>query len=206
MEASDAADTIGEQAEEEEKTRAGHDRFRKRAAIVIGIMAMMLAISGVGGGNATKETIDANIQASDAYAFYQAKNIRQTENVLAADNFDVILATQRDLPPQTRADIQKKIDGYRQTATRYESEPTTGDGKKELLAKAQTFETKRNRAQQQDPNFDYAQAFYQIAIVIASVSILSDSRRLLLLSLALGVLATVLMLNGFLLFTPLPLG
>ena len=206
MEPTDAADTIGEQAEEEEQTRADHDRFRKRAAIVIGIMAMMLAISGVGGGNATKETIDANIQASDAYAFYQAKNIRQTANVLAADNFDVILATQRDLPPQTRADIQKKIDGYRQTATRYESEPTTGDGKKELLAKAQTFETKRNRAQQQDPNFDYAQAFYQIAIVIASVSILSDSRRLLLLSLALGVLATVLMLNGFLLFTPLPLG
>ncbi len=167
---------------------------------------MLLAISGVGGGNATKETIDANIQALDAYAFYQAKNIRQTANVLAADNLEVVLATQRDLAPQTRADIQKEIDGYRQTAARYESEPATGEGKKELLAKAQGFEAKRNHAQQQDPNFDYAQAFYQIAIVIASVSILSDSRRLLLLSLALGTLATVLMLNGFLLFTPLPFG
>ncbi len=206
MEATDAADTIEEQAEEAEQAREGHDRFRKRAAIVIGIMAMLLAISGVGGGNATKETIDANIQASDAYAFYQAKTIRQTANVLAADNLEVVLTSQRDLPPQTRADVQKKIDGYRQTATRYESEPATGDGKKELLAKAQGFEAKRNHAQQQDPNFDYAQAFYQIAIVIASVSILSDSRYLLLLSLALGTLATVLMLNGFLLFTPLPFG
>lgn len=206
MEATDAADTIEEQAEEAEQTRSEHDRFRKRAAIVIGIMAMLLAISGVGGGNATKETIDANIQASDAYAFYQAKNVRQTANVLAADNLEVVLATQRDLAPQTRADIQKKVDGYRQTAARYESEPATGEGKKELLVKAQAFEAKRNHAQQQDPNFDYAQAFYQIAIVIASVSILSDSRRLLLLSLVLGVIATVLMLNGFLLFTPLPLG
>ena len=73
--AADAADTISDVAEEEHHT---NHQFRRRAAIVIGVLAMLLAISGLGGGNATKKMPAANIQSADTYAFYQAKNIRQT--------------------------------------------------------------------------------------------------------------------------------
>ena len=198
----DPAEAIREAAEE----RARDERFRQRAAIGIGVLAMLLAITGLGGANATKEMLNANIQASDTWAFYQAKNIRQTSNQLAAEELEALLLTQPALAADARAQIQQRIDGFRATVARYESEPSTGEGKQELLARAQGFEQRRDRAGQQDPNFDYAQALYQIGIVLGSVSIVGTSRRLLGLALGLGVVATLLMLNGFLLLLPLPVG
>jgi hypothetical protein len=201
-EAADAAEAITETVED----RARTDRFRRRAAIAIGVMAMLLAISGLGGGNATKEMLNANIQASDAFAFYQAKNIRQTSNQLAAESLEAQLVAQPALADDARHQIQTRIDGYKATAARYESEPATGDGKQELLQTARSYEQRRDRAARQDPNFDYAQALYQIAIVLGSVSIVAASRALLSLGVGLGVLATLLMLNGFLLIIELPFG
>jgi len=83
MEAADAADTIREAAEEGERGAA--ERFRRRAAVTIAVLAMLLALTSLGGANAGKETTNNNIQASDTYAFYQAKAIRQTQYQLAAD-------------------------------------------------------------------------------------------------------------------------
>jgi hypothetical protein len=201
--AADAADAISEAAEAD---RAGNERFRRRAAVCIGVLAMLLAISGVGGGNATKEMLNANIQASDTFAFYQAKSIRQTSTQLAADSLQTVLLTQPDLSDDARAQIQERIDQYKATVARYESEPATGEGKQELLQTAQAFVQRRDRAARQDPNFDYAQALYQIAIVLGSVSIVAASRRLLQVALGLGAAATLLMLNGFLLVVDLPGG
>ena len=198
----DPAEAIREAAEE----RARDERFRQRAAIAIGVLAMLLAITGLGGANATKEMLNANIQASDTWAFYQAKTIRQTSNQLAAEELEALLLTQPALAADARAQIQQRVDGFRATVARYESEPSTGEGKQELLARAQGFEQRRDRAGQQDPNFDYAQALYQIGIVLGSVSIVGTSRRLLGLALGLGVVATLLMFNGFLLLLPLPVG
>jgi len=207
-EAADAADAIREAAEEgaAEKQRVENERFRRRAAVCIGVLAMLLAISGLGGGNATKEMINSNIQASDTYAFYQAKNIRQTSTQLAADSLQSVLLTQPDVSDEARAQIQAHIDSYNATVARYESDPSTGEGKQELLQTAQTYVDRRDRAARQDPNFDYAQALYQIAIVLGSVSIVATSRRLLLVALVLGGIATLLMLNGFLLVVELPGG
>src|SRR5689334_21821019 len=106
-EAADAADAITEAAEGE---RAHNEQFRRRAAIAIGILAMLLAISGVGGGNATKEMLNANIQASDTFAFYQAKTIRQTSTQLAADSLQGVLLTQPGMSDDARKQIQQRID------------------------------------------------------------------------------------------------
>ena len=197
-EATDAADAIRDAGD----GRVADERFRRRAAVVIGIMAMLLAISGLGGSNATKEMLNANIQASDAYAFYQAKNIRQTSDQLAADQLEAMLLTQPDLPEDMRAQLQSRIEGYKATVARYESDPSTGEGKQELLLKALDYEQRRDRAARQDPNFDSAQALFQIGIVLGSVSIVAVSRRLLLLGIILGALATLLMLNGYFLLLP----
>jgi hypothetical protein len=167
---------------------------------------MLLAISGLGGGNATKEMLNANIQASDTYAFYQAKSERQTSNQLAADQLQALLLTRPDLPADARAEIEQQIQRAQATVARYESDPSTGEGKQELLARAQAYDARRDHAARQDPNFDFAQALYQIGIVLGSVSIVAGSRRLLGLGLVLGTVATLFMLNGFLLLVDLPIG
>ena len=68
------------------------DRFKQRAAVVIAFFAMLLAITGLGGGNAAKEAVNSNIAASNLYSFYQAKNVRQTAIMLAADQIELAVA------------------------------------------------------------------------------------------------------------------
>lgn len=214
MEASDAAEQIRDAVETERAERRAGERLRTQAAITIAVLAMLLAIASLGGQNATKEMINANIHASDSWAFYQAKNIRQTVNQLAADQLETTLLLHGgELGEEARQRIQSVIGRHRATVARYESEPDSkdptnllkGEGKKELMARARDWEVRRDHAQAQDPNFDYSTALYQIAIVLGSVAIVASSRPILLLSLALGTVATLLMLNGFLLLFELPL-
>lgn len=208
-EAADRADAVreagGEDEEPEARVRAAaqRDRFRVEAGFTIAVLAALLAITSLGGANATKNMINSNIQASDTYAFYQAKNIRQTDTRLALDRLELELPT---LPPEQQAATRRKMDEYRQTIARYESESETGEGKKELLQKANGYVAERERAQRQDPYFDYAQALFQIAIVLGSLSIVLVARPVLFLALALGGVATLLMLDGYTLLVDLPLG
>jgi hypothetical protein len=208
----DTADSIREAGEvedvkdlvaREEKRSQGREKFRQRAALAIASLAMLLAISSLGGGNATKNMLNANIQASDTYSFYQAKNIRQTSYRLQQDELELMLPT---LPPEQQALARQRIESYKATVARYESEPQTGEGKTELLAKAQTLVKERDRAATQDPYFDFSSALFQIAIVLGSLSIVAASRLVLFASLGLGAIATLLMLNGFVLLVDLPLG
>ena len=215
MEASDVAEQLSEMSEGEESGGAGkaEERFRNRAALIIAIMAMLLAITSLGGGNVAEDIMTANIQANDKWAFYQAKSVRQTVNKLAAEDLELQLQTQgAALSPAARQAVERKIQQYTETAECYESEPDKsdpnnnlkGEGKKQLSAQARVLEGQRDRAMRQDPNFDYAEALFQIAIVLASVAILASSRMILNLSLVTGAFAFVLMLNGFFLFFELP--
>jgi hypothetical protein len=196
MKAEDAAELV-----DQEKAQ---DDFKKRAAIVIGILAMLLAITGLGGNNATKEAINENIQASNAFGFFQATNIRQNSLVLAANEVELAWVNEPGLPENAKAVLRDKLADYRKTIARYESEPETGEGKKELMVKAREHEQKRDRALKQDPYFDYAEALLQIAIVLISVSIVADQRWLLLAGGGLGAIGGLLMINGFLLLVEIP--
>ena len=208
MEASDAAEHVAEARE-----AAGQDeRFRSRVALLIAFMAMLLAITSLGGGNAAEDIFNNNIQASDTWNFYQAKNIRQTSYRLAADALESELAVAgASLSPEARAGLEERVKKYRETADRYESEPdkdepnnpVKGEGKRELAARAKYLEEARDRAMRQDPNFDFAEALFQIAIVLASVAILANSRMIVIVSIITGAAATALMLNGYFLFVNL---
>jgi hypothetical protein len=194
------ADEAGELMEAERT----EDNFKTRVAIMIAVLAMLLAITGLGGQNAAKEAVNNNVLASNYYSFYQAKNMRQTSYALAADDLELTLASNPGITPEAKAVMQKKIDDYRKTVVRYESEPSTNEGKKELLARAKAFEDKRDLAMRQDPYFDYAEVLLQIAIVLASVAIVSGVAWLVLGSAILGVTGTLLMINGFLLIVSIP--
>jgi len=204
MEASEIAEKIhGE--EHEAHTAAADANFRKYTGIYLGIIAMLLAITALGGAHATKTIVNANIQASDTYGFYQARNIRQTAYQIAAEGLEADLVAQPSMPEAARAKIEQMAKRYRERVDRYESDPSTGDGKKELLAKAQLLEARRDQAAERDPNFDFAEALFQIAIVLGSVSIVAASRPLVHLSGILAIAGTLLMLNGYFLLIHLPL-
>ena len=175
----------------------------KLTAIYIAALAVMIAITSVGGDNATKDMIRASIETADTYSFYQAKTVRQTTIRAFADDFETRLADPA-IPEPVRQKLQEKLTSYRATADRYESEPSTGEGKKELLAKARELEAERNVALKRDPYFDSAGASLQIAVVLASASLVLEGSLLLWISGFLAGLGAILMINGFLLLVDIP--
>jgi hypothetical protein len=208
VEAHELAEHIHEHAEPDEHAHAvpTRDWFRRATGIYIGLVAMLLAISSLGGAEATKEMLNSNIHASDTYAFYQSKYIRQVQLQTSAEQLELLGATSQTLPPEQRAKLEQLSKRWRDTAARYESEPASGEGKKELMAKAKQWEHKRDHAAAQLPNFEYAEALYQIAIVLGSVAIVAASPWLLGFSGVLAVGGLLLTLNGYLLLVPLPHG
>jgi uncharacterized protein DUF4337 len=205
MDSTDAADLIAELHEEKAEQEADN-RFRNRAALLIAFLAAVLAVGGLGGGNATDDMVGSNIKASDSWAFYQAKNVRQTMYELAIDELAGELAA-GNLDPAARGAAEARLKDYRETIARYGSEPDRqapndplkGEGKKELMARAQSYEAAFDEASRRDNAFDLAEVLLQLALVLGSVAILAVNRWIFSISLALGVVGSLLTLNGFLL-------
>ena len=175
----------------------GSDKSKNRTALTISFLAMALAIASLGGSNAMKEATHENILAANAYAFFQAKSIRQTAFKIAVTDLELQLVRDQAMPASTKEIFQKKIDDYKKTIDRYESEPDTREGKKELLNRAKEHEKTRDHAMRQDPWFDYAEGMLQIAIVLLSVSILGSIPSLFIVGSILGLLGLLSTLNGF---------
>ena len=209
MDSSDAAELIAE-LKEERSEQQHEDRFNRGAALLIAVMAAVLAVGGLGGGNATDDMIISNIRASDTWAFYQAKNVRQTMYEIEVADLE------SRLPLETGADraaLEARIAEYQATVARYDDEPDPeapadpmrGEGKKQLMAQAEAFEAARDVAVAKDDNFDLAEVALQLALVLGSVAILAGNRAILTVSGLLGALGALLTLNGFVLAFPLPL-
>ena len=200
LDSNDAAELIAE-LKEDRAEHASEDRFNRGAAMLIAVMAAVLAVGGLGGGNATDDMIISNIRASDTWAFYQAKNVRQTM-------YELEVAELESRP--TRDD--SRIADYKATIARYDDEPDPaapddplrGEGKKQLMAQAQAFEAARDVAVAKDDNFDLAEVALQLALVLGSVAILATNRAVLAASAVLGAIGALLTLNGFLLLFALP--
>jgi hypothetical protein len=184
---------------------AGEKDERNRwVGVYIGILAVLLAICNVGGGNATKDATQTNIAASDAWAFFQAKNIRRNATTLAANELELLLAAQPGMPDEAKKKFEDKIRDYRAEAQRLTTDPAKKEGLDELFARAKALEVDRDVALRKDPYFDWSQALLQIAIVLASVHLIIGNLWLLGLSAGLGGLGLLLMLNGFTLAVQVP--
>lgn len=182
----------------------GGRRRDKLIGVYIGILAVGLAVCTLGGGNATKIATLKNIEAANTWGFFQAKNLRRQIVRASADDLELTLATQPDLPEAARRAIEDKIKGYRDLAQQLTSEPEKGEGMDELYRRGKALEVERDQAMRQDPYFDYGQALLQIAIVLASVAILAGGSFLLWVSGGLGLLGVLLTINGFALLVNVP--
>jgi hypothetical protein len=180
------------------------DERSKWIGVYIGVLAVLLAICNVGGANATKDATHSNIAAANTWAFFQAKNIRRNSIGLAADDFELMLASQPAMPEEAKKKFEDKIKSYRAQYQSLTTDPAKQEGLDELFQRGRDFEAVRDVALRKDPYFDWSQALLQIAIVLASVHLIIGNAGLLALSGGLGGLGTLLMLNGFTLAVRLP--
>jgi hypothetical protein len=187
-----------------ERLRTDKDELNKWVGVYIGVVAVLLAICNVGGGNAAKDATRANIEAANTWAFFQAKNIRRTSFNLAADELELLLVAQPGIPAPARKAVEDKVKSYRAQVEKLTKDPERREGLDELFEKAKVLEAERDLAMRKDPYFDWSQALLQIAIVLASVHLIIGNFMLLGLSGSLGALGVLLMLNGFTAAVSLP--
>ncbi|HEX9182466.1 MAG TPA: DUF4337 domain-containing protein [Burkholderiales bacterium] len=172
---------------------AGHGHVEshgnnKGVALLIAVLALVLAFSETLGKSAQTAATAANIEASNLWAFFQAKTIRQTTLRTAAEQLEA-------MNPGEAA--RKQIAKWKETADRYQSEPETGEGRKELAARAKAAEQKRDRGMAAYHHYEFASASVQIAIVLASASIITTIPALVWIAGALGVVAVGFCVIGF---------
>ena len=163
----------------------------KRIALLIAILALMLAFSEIGGKNAEQDALARNVEASNLWAFFQAKTIRGTTLRTAAEAMEVELAGATE--PAARERLQKRIEGWKATVARYESEPETNEGRKELMARAKAAEAQRDISSARDDKYDIVSGLLQIAIVVSSAAIITGIGLLAWTGGALGLAALALM-------------
>ena len=180
---------------EENKNKA----FTRWVAITTAVYAVMLAIAALGGNNAMKEMLLSQQQASDQWAFYQAKVIREHGYRMQQKRLEVDLAERgASMTPEVRQQYEALLTEFAAEAKRYNTE------KKDIEKDAKKLEHERDVNRQKDPYFDFAEVLLQIAIVMSSVSILATSRLLYGFSSVLAVCGTLLMLKGYTLVVALP--
>ena len=116
----------------------------KQIALLIAVLALCLALSETLGKSAQTVALNQNIEASNLWAFFQAKTIRMTTVRTAAEGLQTEL--ERENNPASKASADKRVDFWQKTAQRYDDEPETKEGRKQLVARAKEAEEKRDLA------------------------------------------------------------
>ena len=152
---------------------AGHgsEGENKYIAIFISILALFLAIAETMAKSAQTNSITYNVEASNLWAFFQAKSIRRTNVETAADAMDIDIKLAKD--PATKQLLEKRVADWRAAAARYRSEPETREGSNELAGRAKEAEKKRDLYAERYHHFEVASAAFQIGIVLASVFLIT---------------------------------
>jgi Domain of unknown function (DUF4337) len=172
--------------------------FNRRIALLIAVLALFLSFSETLGKSAQTEAIAANVESSDLWAFFQAKSIRMTQVNTAAE--EMLVAAEAAADPGTKATMQKQIDAWKKTAARYDSEPSTREGRKELAERAKEEEEKRDLALAKYHHYELGSAAFQVGIVLSSAAVITGTVALAWLGGVLGIVGLVL--TAFGLFAP----
>src|SRR6201994_1607077 len=170
----------------------------KKIALLIAVIALFLALSETLGKGAQTESISKNVEASNLWAFFQAKSIRRTVVQAVSDQAKLSLGVMGD--DAAKAALQKQIEEWGKTAARYRSEPETGEGSEQLSERAKHAEHERDLALAKYHHYEVASAAFQIGIVLASATIITGMMVLAWISGALAIVGLAFTAIG--LFAP----
>jgi hypothetical protein len=158
----------------------------KKIALLISVLALFLALSETLGKSAQTTAITLNVTANDLWAFFQAKTIRITVLSTAVEQMQI--ETDRAPDADAKARLAKTIDGWKKNAARYEDDPASREGRKQLSERAKEAEHLRDEALARYHNYEFASAAFQIGIVLASAEVITSMVILGWLSGLLGVM------------------
>ena len=174
----------------------------KKIALIISVLALFLAFSETFGKSAQTAALNDQIEASNLWNFFQAKNIRRTGTIVASE-MAKIEAAAADGP--RKAALEKQIDEWTKTAARYRSEPEAGGGKgegtTELSRRALEMEKARDLQLNKYHNFEFASAAFQIGIVLCSAAVITSIMALAWAAIGVGLIGVLFMTTGFLMPT-----
>ena len=172
-----------------------NDPFEKRAAVTIAILAVALAVVGNKGDNAKTDAIIKTNEAANKWAYFQAKSIKG--NIASAEHELLTL-----LAPSQNADaeVAKKVDQLRsEVEKRLQSAPEEYKAEQVKIKKeAEEAQEDAKVGSKINDRCDQGSLALQIAIVIASVSILARSRAFWIGSIVLGVIGIGIGVMAFL--------
>src|ERR1700751_4243706 len=143
----------------------------RNIALLIAEIDLCLALSETLGKGAQTESLSKNVEASNLWAFFQAKSIRRNVVQTAAEQGKLNLGTTSD--DAAKAALQKQIEEWQKTAERYRSDPKTGEGQDQLSERAKEAEHERDEATAKYHHFELGSAAFQIGIVLASAAIIT---------------------------------
>ncbi|CAN5541178.1 hypothetical protein BH11PLA2_BH11PLA2_28020 [soil metagenome] len=169
------------------------DPFTKRIALCVAIYAVILAVAAAGGNNCGKDMLMEQLAATSQWGLYQGKSIREANYLNDKERYEYEL-TKDGLSAESKTQISKSLARINAKLEEYKKE------KAEIMEVARKHEHERDDNRKRDPYFDYSEVVMQIAIVLASVAMLSGRRWAFYLSIVLALIGMALMLNGFLLF------
>ena len=186
------------------------DGRNKKVALLIAVIALCLAFSETLGKSAQTAAISYNVEASNLWAFFQAKTIRQTALQVGTEILKVDLARTDGDTAAAKAVLSKRISSWEATAKRYDTElmdppvrkavnlnPPYGEGRRELMARAIAAEAKRDTAMERYHHYEVASATFQIGIVLASATVITGIVMLSYLAAGLGLVGLAFMAIGF---------
>ena len=170
MEAMDKAKEAAEEAKER--------MHLAPVSLTIAVLAVFVAVVSLLGHRAHTEEILAQTRATDQWGYYQAKNIRQ--NNLEA--LDEVLTALGNAKAEAAEEVQKhfheEIDKY-------------GEQKKDIQAEARGLEVEVQRASRRADRFDLGEVFLEIALVVTSITLLTDNRGYWYFGMCLAVVGLV---------------
>jgi hypothetical protein len=168
-------DSVSELMERAHETIHEHtphgDPWAKRVALLVSVLAAVLALAGIGEKSSQNAYLTDHVALSDTWAFYQAKNVRSVVRTSEAN----VMASQ---PNAQDPKVAAAINDARQYAAQMRDDPKGGEGMKQLVVKAKDMEAERDEAFHRYHHYEIAVGGLEIAIVLASVSVVTGMRAL----------------------------
>src|SRR4051812_16898276 len=181
---SDIGDTINEAVE-----RASESRLNSIIAALVAIAATFMALCNVKDGNIVQGMAQAQANAVDQWAYYQAKGTKQNLAEATLDELQLQRAMLTD--PKFATMLDEKIITYQKQVKKYEKE------KADIRKQAEDDQKQYDALNVHDDQFDMSEACLSVAIALFGVTALTRKRWLLAVASAFMSFGVLFGLAGF---------